>query len=86
MEFKVGEIIYHDVLGEGEVVKITERKGDVISDLPIVEVKFKNSTHEMVREEKSAAGYRIFVTYETPYYEFTTKTLSSHLLPNDILE
>lgn len=86
MEFKVGQIIYHETLGEGEVVKITERESDVIENLPIVEVKFKNSTHEKVVKEKSEGGYTIYVPYNTPYYEFTTKTLSEHLLPNDILE
>ncbi len=86
MEFKVGQIIYHETLGEGEVVKVTERENDVIENLPIVEVKFKNSTHEKVVAEKSEGGYTRYVTYNTPYYEFTTKTLSTHLLPNDILD
>lgn len=82
MEFTIGQIIYHETLGEGEITKITERNENGITYLPLVEVKFKNSTHEKVKEEKP--GYE-GIKYQTPYYEFTTQSLAEHLLPEDIL-
>ena len=50
MEFKIGQIIYHETLGEGEITNITERKQNGITYLPIVEVKFENSTHEFTTQ------------------------------------
>ena len=82
MEFTIGQIIYHETLGEGEITKITERKDSIISNLPIVEVRFKSSTHEKIKEGKFSYER---IKYPTPYYEFTTQSLAEHLLSEDIL-
>lgn len=50
MEFTIGQIIYHETLGEGEITNITERKQNGITYLPIVEVKFENSTREFTTQ------------------------------------